>query len=359
MAKRDPEKTARNKIIAEIGADLKSRLPRVLEETGITTEFSLHGIYGGKFADYIDIKHEVIYSPDQFIAAYVEGFVRMAELTSPGSGHQRNLELLRVSPALQEYLYLFLRRTYLRYMDSLSRRRPFEEEASIWIGQNNADYGLLITPRFVKDEAKWENDKSEIRHAPFNYWTIGHILETGLVIPNKAKRIQFKRVEEYLDFFLNVLVRNSGSKYEYNLAEIYCEYALKEEHPRRLPLLIPEFRYGGIAKDHKYRLDFTVIDPFELNRYGFELSPWSTHGYLSKTKELSQSKINELARDNFEKEMRKHKDFFRRHGIVVLIYTDTDLKDLGTIWADIVRCLNPRPVGTQLKFNLVRQLLNK
>ena len=76
MAKRDPEKTARNKIIEKLTAQLKVLLPGVTAETGISSIQHLNGIYGGKFADYIDIKNEVIYSQDHFIALYLEGFVQ-------------------------------------------------------------------------------------------------------------------------------------------------------------------------------------------------------------------------------------------------------------------------------------------
>jgi hypothetical protein len=70
---------------------------------------------------------------------------------------------------------LFLKRSYLKHFDELSRVRPHLTESEIWIGQNKADYGLLITPRYVN--GVWENDRSEIRHFPKLYWTIGHVLE--------------------------------------------------------------------------------------------------------------------------------------------------------------------------------------
>lgn len=79
------------------------------------------------------------------------------------------------------------------------KKRPKKEEAALWIGQTNASYGLLITPRFKNGE--WENDVSEIRHFKPNYWTIGHVLETGLVVPHSPQRIEFFTIEQYLVFF--------------------------------------------------------------------------------------------------------------------------------------------------------------
>jgi hypothetical protein len=89
--------------------------------------------------------------------------------------------------------------------------------------------------------------------------------------------------------------------------------------------LIPEFRYEGKEREHRYRLDFCIIDPFTMQKVGYELSPWSTHGYLSKLKGLTQKEINDMAKDNFEREMTKHRSFFSKDGIYALIYTDTQL----------------------------------
>ena len=355
MAKFD-EVIARNKLIKSLTAELKAMLPGVLVETGIFSEQSLNGIYGGKFADYIDIKNEVIHSPDHFIALYLEGFQKKAKL-SPYSSHSHNLEILRNSDKLQKYIFVFLRRVYLRNIDALSKKRPNIDEAEIWIGQNNADYGILIAPRFNIKKSQWENDKSEIRHLEQPYWTIGHLLKSGLVIPGRNERIQFTTPDEYLNFFVNVLVRNSGSKYEYALAQMYREYVLATPDPLRVPLLIPEFRYEGLKSAHKYRLDFTIIDPYQLTKVGYELSPWSTHGYLSKTKSLSAVKINKIAQDNFEREMAKHKDFFRRHGIFMLIYTDTDLMDLAKLFTDMKRYLEPKTFNEQIRFHIITDIL--
>jgi hypothetical protein len=246
---------------------------------------------------------------------------------------------------------------YLRNYEALSKKRPLDEEAAIWIGQNNADYGLLITPRFNIRKNEWENDRSEIRHFDKVYWSIGHILKTGLVIPGKNAKIPFNSIEDYLNFFSNVIVRNSGSQYEQEIAELYCNYVRSAPDPLIVPLLIPEFRYEGQATNHKYRLDFTIITNPDLDKFGFELSPWSSHGYLAKIKGLNQKEINQMAQDNFEREMRRHKDFFIKHGIFVFIYTDADLANLPKVFEDMKRHLEPRTNESQLRFDLIHELL--
>ena len=90
-----------------------------------------------------------------------------------------------------------------------------------------------------------------------------------------------------------------------------------------------------------------------MQKTGFELSPWSTHGELTGTKNKTQKAINEEASANFGKEMKKHKDYYKRYGIFALIYTDADLADLDGIFADIKDCLGQEPIMTQLNFHLL------
>ena len=101
-----------------------------------------------------------------------------------------------------------------------------------------------------------------------------------------------------------------------------------------------------------------IINPFTLDKVGFELSPWSTHGYLRKTKELNQKQINELAQDNFEKEMKKHRDYFRKHEVFTLIYTDDQLKDCKKLFnEEISQYLMPEKPSTQLSFQIMEEFL--
>ena len=195
MTTRNPEKTARNKTINELTAELKSMQDEVLKITKFNNVQSLHGKIGGKFDQFIDIKNEVITSPEHFISYWLEGYKN--ELMSRGmyagrSNLYETYQLLQQHTIFKDYLFLFLRRVYLRNYEALSKKRPTVEEAEIYIGQNNANYGILITPRFVNNS--WENDKSKIRHFKKKYWSIGHILETGFVIPNKNNKMTFKNV---------------------------------------------------------------------------------------------------------------------------------------------------------------------
>lgn len=350
----------RSSRIIEITKELKRLLPDVLTVTGIQSESSLHAKFGGKNDVFLDIKHEVITSPEHFITLWMQGFMRYLEKLGPAKKHSTNhvnFRLMQSHQILREYVFLFLERTYLRNYDALSKVRPTPEEATIWIGQERATYGLLVTPKFK--DGNWENDRSEIRHFKPKYWTVGHVLDTGLVVPFKpGESIKFYDVNQYLMFFKNVLVRLSGSRYEMGIAERYCRFVTESSEPEDVPLLIPEFRYGGIKRDHKYRLDFCVIDPFKLSKVGFELSPWSTHGKLTGTGAKTQAEVNEIARDNFEREMAKLKSFFREYGIVVLVFTDSDLKDLDSVFEQIKNFLKPEKASRQLRLSVLEDFMN-
>ncbi len=353
MAKRDPNKTARNRIVEALKTKLRERLAEVLDETDIESEQSLNALIGSRNDDFFDLKHDVINSQEQFVSLWLRGLKESA-LTDGVASDLWLWKKIKKHKVLQEYTILFLKRSFLKHFDELSKNRPPVEEAEIWIGQENANYGLLVTPRFRNSQ--WENDKSEIRAFPQAYWTIGHVMQTGLVIPGKDKIFKFGDIEQYLLFFQDTLVRNSGSKYEYELAGHYCDYVRSNPNPELVPLLIPEFRYAGLKVKHIYRLDFMVINPYTLDKIGFELSPWSTHGYLTKIGDLTQKKINELAADNFAKEMRKHRAYFKEHGVFCLIFTDDILKDTKALFEDeILPYLEPEKPQVQLSFEIIEE----
>ncbi len=357
MATRDPDKSARNRIIENIKLELRAILPKVLRVTGASHEQSLNAKIGSKHDEFFDLKTDVIHSHEEFINKWLQGLKTQVSTRYSAASHwiYNNAKNHRI---FKKYLLLFLKRSYLKHFEELSKKRPDPMRSELWIGQTNANYGLLVTPRFKN--GRWRNDNSEIRAFKQGYWTIGHIMETGLVIPDRDKIFKFNDIDQYLLFFTDTLVRNSGSKYEYDIAEQYANYVRKSDNPLNVPLMIPEFRYRGLDKQHKYRLDFLIINPYTLDKVGIELSPWSTHGYLSKTKKLTQKEINEMAQDNFEKEMKRHRSYFRKHEIFTLIYTDKQLTDCKALFEnEIMEYLQPEKPTTQLSFQVMEEFLLK
>lgn len=362
------EKIRKDKI-KEITEELNLLIPKILQKYVFKEEkagnakaqiLSLNAKIGSKNNTYLNITNDVITSPEQYVSMWFDGLIRHIETVDRGREEGRAAynfqQLLANDEDLLKYTTLFLKRTFWRNCNAISKVRPKEEEAILWIGQQNQVYGILITPRFRK--GNWENDVSEIRHFKEDYFTIGHILETGLMIPYAEDAIRFDSVEQYLMFFKNTLVRASGSKYELDIAEKYCYFVRNSQNPEKVPLLIPELRYNGLENKHMYRLDFTIINPITLQKIGFEISPWSTHGYISGIKDKTQKEINEIAKQNFEKEMKKHKDYYRKFNIFTMIYTDSDLQNIDNIFNDMKEYLEPKRENKQLLEAAIDKLKN-
>ncbi len=120
--------------------------------------------------------------------------------------------------------------------------------------------------------------------------------------------------------------------------------------------MIPEFRYRGLEKSHRYRLDFMVTNPYTLNRYGFELSPWSNHGKRTGTKGKTQKDINLEAQANFEKEAKKLRAYFKTHGVYTQVFTDEQLTDCPKLFNDEIRpLLDVEAPAIQLSFQILEE----
>lgn len=345
MAKRDPNVTARNKTIKTMTEDLRALQASVFPEVERHSEQSLNAYIGSKADEFIDLKNEIITTPEQYIHCWLAGMEKACTF-----GDVEIKQHLK-DPAninFKKYVFLFLKRSFLKHYNELHKKRPDVDNSCLWFGVNDAHYGLFVTPRW--NGIEWENDKSEIRAVKFKYWTIGHVLQTGLCIPDEDDKYEFSKLEDYLDFF-KAQVRLTKSKYQIDVANRYIDYVLNSPVPQDVPLLIPELRYDGSGRKHVYRLDFMVINPFTMEKVGFEISPWSTHGKLSgKHKTLIE--LNEEARDNFEREMKKIRDYFKKYSVPIFHFSDTDLVNLDNVWSEIEDYLDPGSPPRQLEMSL-------
>ena len=189
MTENQKYESVRKQKVEEITQQLKLLLPKILgrytfnedkPEDLKSQELSLNAKIGGKNNTYLNITNDVITSPDQYVSMWFNGLLNHIEVVDKGREKTRaayNFQQLLVNDDdLMKYTILFLKRTYWRNCYSVSKIRPNAEDAALWIGQKNAVYGILVTPRFKN--GNWENDVSEIRHFKKDYFTIGHILET-------------------------------------------------------------------------------------------------------------------------------------------------------------------------------------
>lgn len=171
----------------------------------------------------------------------------------------------------------------------------------------------------------------------------------------EEKMRTFSKLSDYLQFFRD-LVRRTKSKYQLDIADRYIAYVETHSLPLSVPMLIPEIRYDPFKTKHEHRLDFLIINPWNLEKYGFEFSPWSTHGKLTGAKR-TMSEYNADAKANFEKEMTKHKKYWRKFGVTYIVYTDQDLADMDAIWDEMKRHLEILGQPDQLELALLSELL--
>jgi hypothetical protein len=354
MPPRDPGKTAINRKIAKMTARLEALRPYVMGTLGSVSLSSLHAVLGSKNAKFIEIRTQVLTTPQAF---YTEWLVGLEGYIEERGGYDARysvlLQLMCTDAKVRRYVRTFLMRTFLRQADALSKKRPTDDEAEIWMGPNHTDYGLLVTPRF--SNGQWENDKSEIRHFKHPYFSIGHVLETGLVIPGRKRRQPFHDIDAYLSFFENTLVRLAGSLHQNAVAERYVDHVKKSADPYSVPLLLPEVRYSR-EKKHQYRLDFMVVEPSSMRRIGFELSPWSSHGRLLGIGSMTQKQINAKASENRATELAKLREYFLKHGISIVVFTDDQLKNPDMVFEEISTYLGEPEARTQQEAEVMARL---
>ncbi len=321
-------------------------------------EKSLNAYIGSKAGVYIDQKHEVIKSPTEYMNLWIEGLTEKlntldSDLIFP---HKVLYDIISGEkfPYFKKYLSNFLECSFLKHYDEHYKVKPTIKESEYWFGNNSDEFGFLISPRFVDDS--WENDKSEIRHFKQPYWTLGHALETGFCYMNQNDQRTFSTLVDLLQFLYD-LVRRTGSKYQISIYSKYIDYVKNHGTPESIPVLIPELRYDPFKKKHKYRLDFLIINPWSMDKIGFEISPSSTHMKL-KGKNKNLTELEKDAYLQYEKEMIKHKKYWSKYNINYITFTDTDLNNLDNVWANINNYLSIDSKAVQLNFSLLNALLD-
>jgi hypothetical protein len=362
MAKRDPNKTARNKKIEAIKAQRRTLQPQVfaelvaVENGKYCNEASLNAFIGSKTEEYIALKEAVISGPHEYASKWLQGLqkkVEASKLSGADPRHQRMWDLIKGKqyPNFKRYLGLFLESSFLKHYEEHYKAKPKIEESEYWFGNNDDEFGLLVTPRFA--HSNWENDKSEIRHFSQPYWTLAHLMETGLCYMGENKKRKFTDLGDYLQFFRD-MVRRTKSQYQLDIADRYIAYVESHAEPMSIPMLIPELRYDPFKTKHEHRLDFLIINPWSLKKSGFEVSPWSSHGQL-KGADKPLAEHNRDAKAHFEREMEKHKKYWRKFGIAYVTYTDADLKDMDAIWEEINQHLEIGEPPDQLELAILHQ----
>lgn len=325
-------------------------LDRFEDITGNRSIHSFHAMLGSNNNVYVDSVRTAFLDPKDFISQWLKGLTeRVQSQAEQGRlkpeyygrvGREYFLMCALKDDLLTEYLFLFLTRNFYRNFKERVRNKPDENLWSVWFGSGNLVWGLLISPEMRSDE--WVNDKSEMRRADFNYWTVRHVMQSGLIDPESDEPVKFDSPKQFSQFYRSILKRVSNSQYEKGIADRYLTYLRKSSTPYEEPFLIPELRFAGKEKKHKYRLDYVVLNPYTMSKTGFEISPASTHMKVDRIRNVTKSEMNDELRDDWAKEMKKRNEYFSKFGINTITFTDEDLSDLDHCFSVIEKYLAER-----------------
>lgn len=320
---------------------------------------SFHAHIGRNNNTFVDSVRTRFTGPQDFIARWIVGLhnaldaLRASGRRRYSSGLFSEEIVLRClgDEILREYTFHFLERNFYRNFRERTRNKPDDALWSVWFGAGNLSWGLIIAPARRNDE--WTNDKSQMRRESYTYWTLGHVLSTGLYDPASECPIKFKTTEDFTTFYRSVLKRASNSQYEQAICDRYLNYIGRSASPLDEPLLVPEFRYAGKDKHHQFRLDFTILNGHTFDFTGFELSPSSTHIRVQKSPEKTQVQLNAELSIAWEHETQKRNAYFQTYGISVVTFADKALKDIDACFAQLearlrARTTTPPSVDTAL-----------
>lgn len=358
----------RKELISQLTEDLDNRRPSVLAKASELlkrniTVSSLHGKIGGKNNEYADCVNGKFVNFQDFYATWLNEFNDRCERNEVNIGEGGSLsDLLTLfsDKDILEYFELFLERNFIKNYRARIRNKPEESLWKIWFGDQIV-HGLFIAPARCED-GTIRTDKSEIRRAAYNYWTVGHVMNTGLYDPEDDELMTFSSVTECMKYYAKVLKRLSRSDYEKEIFKRYVEYLNLSSDIMSEPFLIPEFRYEGLEKKCKYRVDFTILNPYTFRFVGFELSPASSHMSVSGIKDKKQGDVNDELKAKWEKEMHKRNEYLQKYGLSLITFTDSDLKDMDGCFDRMREVLQERAVeenSIKVEESRLRKLIEK
>lgn len=304
---------------------------------------SMHSTIGGKNNIFVDSIRTEFLNPRDFKAQWIKGLCdqygeKLYE--GPNGKHQYIILEMMKFPVCSHYIDVFLERNFYRNVKERKRFKPNENLWEIWFGSNPLFWGIMISPAFRNGQ--WTNDVSEIRRAKYEYWTLGHILNTGIVMPENPQPYTFSDIGSFINFYEQIIFRLSKSDYEKEIMQQYFKYLSEIDNVFEVPLLIPELRFENENVNHKYRLDFTILNSYTRELIGFEISPQSTHMQISGIKTKTQKDMNEDIKEKWEKEMAKRNEYFSQYGITTITFTDEMLKNIENCFEIIKRFLEKR-----------------
>ena len=340
--------------LKEIEPVVLQRASEILQESvGIQ---SLHGKIGGKFNTYTNVMRDQFADVRRFQDAWFAGLwekYQTYQRYNTGASVWDIVQLVKDDVCLQ-YILLFIERNFYSHYEERVRLKPDEQLWELWFGDKLV-HCLLIAPARLPN-GSWRVDHSEIRRAPYQYWTIGHVFSVGGVIDVKSNGIiPITNLQELWNYYTYMIQATTKSPYETGICQRYLDYLSHSSNLLDEPFLIPELRYAGKASKHLYRLDFTILNPHTMEYIGFELSPSSTHMHLQGAGQTLTA-YNAQIQQSWEHEMAKRNQYFQTFDITTVTFTDSQLQDLDKCFAEMANYLSRRIQQPQAFSATIEQL---
>lgn len=337
----------------ELTKELEDMLPAVLERTKYILDFpitsvqSLHGKIGGKNNEYANVADTRFHDYREFQRTWAKGMIERINASGYGAAVY-DIARLYKDDLCRQYILKFQERNFYREYYNRIRQKPEDQLWSVWFG-NQLVFGLLIAPEQLPD-GSWRIDHSEIRRAPYHYWTIGHIFTVGGFV-NPVMNIMYPihNLNDLYIFYMNIVAASANQHYERPICEKYMEYLSQSSCVEDEPFLIPEFHYEGYGRACKYRMDFTILNPHTFRFTSFEISPASSHFSVDKSKYKTQAELNADIAKMWAYECAKRNDYLSKFNLSTHTFTDSDLQSPDACFNIIAGYLSERAaVNTSL-----------
>ena len=273
---------------------------------------SLDATLGSKNVSFAKVDRKSFYNASEFRTEWFRGLEK---------SNNTELKMIACNDVLRRYIVLFLERMYIRNSGNYLKKKIVENDREIFLGSNDKLIGVFVFPRKeYMTKNKWMSHERKGLKAKYTYLTLGQLVAEGYLMGTidnwriDAKHVgvkTFEDVEKFYSFF-----KASGSPFEKQFIEKYIRYVKGEKEWEKVPMLLPEVRWGKDKKYHKYRTDYMIINYYTGERLAIELSPSSTH------------LIHDDIKADWKNENDKRNSYFFDYRVPTVTYTDRYLSNI-------------------------------
>ena len=262
--------------------------------------------------------------------------------------NNEELKEIACNEVLRRYIVLFLERMFIRNPEQYMKIKIAQNDRELFLGNNDNVIGIFITPKkepLTND--LWKSYVLKGLKVKYMYLTLGQLVDEGYLVGTvenwrtNAIHIEVNTIEDVEKFYENF--KQSGSPFEKQFIEKYISYIKEEREWEKVPMLLPEVRWGKDEKYHKYRTDYLIVNYYTGERLAIELSPSSTH--------LCREDIKE----DWKNENDKRNSYFFDYKVPTVTYTDRYLENIDECFNTIAYMFE-RPAKEEAYEDVIKRL---